>query len=541
MQREMLVYDVVVVGAGPSGLAVAIKLKQLAKIHSVELKVAVLEKGSSVGANIISGCVMDTSGLDELIPNWRELGFPVDTMVTRERLAFFTSRKSYTLPLPRKWNNCGNYIISLSRLCSALGQYAEDIGVEIYSGFAASLPIIEKDVLCGIVTIDVGKDRSGKPSPNYQAGIEIRAKQTVLAEGCRGSLTKQIIKQFSLDTNCVPQTYGLGIKEVWQVESSRHQLGYMLHSLGYPLNNLAYGGGFIYHFADNLVSVGLVTALDYSNPYLDPYEEFQKFKHHSEIATTLKNGKRLEYGARTIVEGGIQAIPRLNFPGGVLVGDSAGLVNVPKVKGVHNAIKSGVMAANALFDTITKQQNEAVSYTSYFLSSSIYKELYMVRNIRPAFGGGLFCGIIYTAIEYYVFKGLTLWTFRRKIGDHQRLLHKSKFKPLRYAKADGVLSFDRASSLYLANVHHDGNQMNHLLLADQNTPITVNLTHYASPEIRYCPSGVYEIIHTKSGAYYLQINSQNCVHCKACDIKDPTANITWTPPENGSGPQYSEM
>lgn len=540
MQRDTMQYDVIVIGGGPSGLATAIHLKQLCQEHDTDISIALLDKGSSIGANIISGCVMDPSGLNELIPNWRELNFPVNTAVNNEKLAFFTHSGSYNLPIPSSLANSGNYIISLSQLCIRLAEYAEELGVEIYPGFAAASPIIEDGVLQGVITGEVGLDKNGIQTANYQMGIEIRAKQTVVAEGCRGSIAKQLIKEFYLDDKSDVQTFGLGIKEIWQIDPIRHNPGYVLHCIGYPLKNQAYGGGFVYHLDDNKVAVGLVTALDYKNPYLSPFEEFQKFKHHPEIAAVLKNGKRLEYGARTVVEGGIQSIPRVNFPGGVLVGDSAGFLNVAKIKGVHNAIHSGIMASRAVFQAIKSNHVQATTYTELLKSSKLYSELHRVRNIRPAFNAGIYLGLLYAGIDTYLLKGMAPWTFHNKHKDNEKLLHKSRFKPINYSKPDGVLSFDRASSVHLANINHDEDQPCHLKLGDKQIAININLVNYAAPETRYCPAGVYEIV--KAGDnMHLQINAQNCVHCKACDIKDPVGNITWTPPEAGSGPQYSEM
>jgi electron-transferring-flavoprotein dehydrogenase len=538
--RDVMEYDVVIVGAGPSGLASAIQLKQLATQQGINLSVCILEKGSEVGSHIISGCVMDPRALNELIPNWRDLNFPVTTAVTSDKTWFLTAKNKIALPLPKEWGNHGNYILSLSQLCRRLAEYAESLGVEIYPGFAAKAPIIENNYLKGIITGDMGLDRNGKPTANYQAGVEIRAKQTILAEGCRGSVSKQIIAHFQLDKNSAPQTYGLGIKEIWRVNPRKHIPGTVIHTLGYPLPNSVYGGGFIYHLDNNLVALGLVTALDYTNPYLSPYEEFQRFKTHPQIYSLLEDGERLEYGARTVVEGGIQSLPRLEFAGGVLVGDSAGFLNVPKVKGVHNAMKSGMLAASAVINAVRHQHSIANTYTILFKKSWLYRDLFAVRNIRPAFRYGRIIGMFYAAIEKYILKNKAPWTFKLKIADHQRLEHKSRFQAFTYPPYDNVVTFDKASSVHLANVTHDDSQPIHLKLNDRALSIKINLLYYHAPEARYCPAGVYEIV-KQHGSPILQINSQNCVHCKACDIKDPQQNIRWTIPEAGSGPQYSDM
>ena len=538
IQREVMNYDVVVVGAGPSGLATAIHIKQLSLAQKIDLSVAILEKGSSVGAHIISGCVMDPKGLSELIPDWENLGFPVKTKVSSELMLFLSATSKYKLPLPHEWSNEGNYIISLGLLCQRLAAYAEDIGVEIYPGFAAMSPVIENNRVVGVLTGDMGIGRNGIPTSNYQAGVEIRAKQIVLAEGCRGSLAKQIIRYFNLDSDSAAQTYGLGIKEIWQIEPNKHNEGSVAHCIGYPLNGNAYGGGFIYHQSNNLLSIGLVTALDYANPYLSPYEEFQKFKLHPYIQKLLEGGKRIEYGARTVTEGGIQALPKLTFPGGLIVGDSAGFLNVARIKGVHNAIKSGMLAAQAIMNDT--QQAETVKYTDLIHNSWLYHDLYKVRNIRPGFNLGLYFGLLYAAVDYYLLRGKAPWTFKIKTRDNQSLEKKSFSKPFNYPKPDGVVTFDRNSSLLLSNISHDENQPCHLYLKDKAVAIKINLRKYDSPETRYCPAGVYEIIYHKS-VPEMHINAQNCVHCKACDIKDPTQNINWLPPEGGSGPQYSEM
>ncbi len=527
--RDVIHYDVIIVGAGPSGLAAAIHLKQL----DSRLSIAIIEKGASVGANIISGCVMDPSGLNELIPDWANLDFPVSVKVASENLLFLTKNSKLQLPIPKDFANDGNFIISLSHLCSRLASYAEDLGVEIFPAFAAVSTIFEDNKVVGIITGDMGIARDGTKTSNYQAGIEIRSKQVVIAEGARGSLAKQVIKHYNLDKDSGVQTYGLGIKEIWQIEPSKHNEGRVEHYIGYPLGHNAYGGGFLYHLDNGLLSIGLVTALDYKNPHLNPYEEFQKFKLHPQIRPILEGGKVIEYGARSVVEGGVQALPKLSFPGGVIVGDSAGFLNVAKIKGVHNAIKSGMLASSAVVESLGKE--EAIIYSTKLQQSSVYKELYKVRNFRPGFRLGLYFGLIHAAIDYYLFRGIAPWTFRLKVKDNERLQQNAK--PINYPKADGIISFEKNASLHLANISHDENQPCHLHLKNTNIPIEINLKKFDSPESRYCPAGVYEIINSDK----LQIHSQNCVHCKACDIKDPTQNITWYPPSGGSGPQYSEM
>ena len=535
-------YDVVVIGAGPAGLATAIRLKQLCLQHSIDLTVAVLDKASSVGAHNLSGCVMDPSGLDELIPTWKTLNFPVSIQVSQDKLYLLNQSKAFSLPIPTAWANSGNYIISLAQMCAKLAEYAEALGVEIYPGFAACQVLYADDgAVVGVVTGEMGVLRNGEHGPNYQAGIEISARQIVLAEGCKGSLTREIIKQFDLARDAALKTFGLGIKEVWQIDPKVHKAGTVAHYVGYPLGNQAYGGGFVYHMADNLVSVGLVTALDYANPYLSPFEEFQKFKLHPKICRLLQGGQRIEYGARSVDESGIQSLPKLTFPGGVIVGDSAGFLNVAKIKGVHYAIKSGMLAADAIVQTLQAGNKQAHTYQDKVYASVIYTDLYAVRNIRPAFSLGLYLGLIYAGIDHYIFRGKAPWTFKRQRGDHQKLLPKTQCAPIIYPKADGVITFDRLSSTHLANLSYNEDQPCHLKLTNASTPIEVNLAEYGAPETCYCPAAVYEIVEDAQKTPTLKINATNCLQCKACEIKDPTQNITFTPPEGGNGPQYGYM
>lgn len=534
--REEINYDVVIIGGGPSGLASAIKLKQLAIKSNKEISIAILEKGSSIGSNIVSGCVMNPDGLTELLPNWQDLNFNINNKVVNDNLYFLTTNNYIKLPHPKQISNIGYYIISLSQLCNKLAQYAETIGIDIFPAFAVSDILIKNNRVIGIVTNDSGIDKNGNPTNNYQPGIIINAKQTIIAEGCHGSIAKKIINHFQLNKNKCPQTYGLGIKEIWQINNGKYKLGTVEHFIGYPLNNNAYGGGFIYHMENNLIAVGLVCSLDYKNPYLSPYEEFQKFKQHSKIKELLFGGTRIEYAARTVVEGGIQSLPKLDFNGGLLVGDSAGFLNVAKIKGVNNAIKSGIIAANHIFELLTTNRT-SLSIEQRFQQSTLYQDIHETRNIRPAFKLGLYFGIIYSAIEMYILNKIVFWTFKWKKSDYQKLKQKSYYFPIHYDKPDNVITFDKASSLHLANIYHNDHQPVHLKIIKSNDMIKVNNYIYDSPETKYCPAGVYEIIN-QSNVIKLQINSQNCIHCKACDIKDPTQNINWTTPESGSGPQY---
>ena len=539
--RESMEYDVVIIGAGPSGLACAIKLKQLASDSGRELKVCVVEKGTEVGAHTLSGAVIETRALNELLPDWKKLGAPLNTPVTEDRLLFLTKSKSYSLPTPSYMNNHGNYIVSLGNVVRWLGEQAESLGVEIYPGFAATEILFHDDgSVKGIATGDMGVGKDGEHTDSYQQGIELHAKQTVFAEGCRGSLTKVAIDRFNLRKGVQPQTYGIGIKELWEVTPEQHEEGLVIHSTGWPLDQTTYGGSFLYHLENNQVAVGFVIGLDYKNPYLSPFEEFQRFKTHPDIRKTFEGGRRVSYGARAISEGGYQSIPRLSFPGGLLIGDSAGFLNVPKIKGSHTAMKSGMVAAESIYTSINaKQSKRTLDYSHRLSNSWLWTELKQVRNIRPSFRWGFWLGMIYSAIDTYVLRGRAPWTLKHD-EDHKQLIPSRKAKKIDYPKPDGVLTFDRLTSVFISNTNHEENQTCHLQLKNDVTPIKINLSEYDAPEQRYCPAGVYEII-TEETIPKLQINAQNCVHCKTCDIKDPTQNINWVPPEGGGGPNYPNM
>jgi electron-transferring-flavoprotein dehydrogenase len=547
VERESMQYDVVIVGAGPSGLSAAIRLKQLAAQQQRDISVCVVDKGSEVGAHILSGAVIDPRSLSELIENWQEKDAPLSCPVKEDRLLFLTQKKAYRLPTPPSFNNHGNYIISLGVFCRWLAQQAEELGVEIYAGFAAAEVLYHADgSVRGIATGDMGLNRDGKPGNNYQQGMELLAQQTIFAEGCRGSLTKTLIQRFALNKDCQNQTYGLGIKELWEIAPEKSKPGTVIHSIGWPLDQQTYGGSFLYHLNDNKVAIGFVIGLDYQNPYMSPFAEMQRYKTHPAIREVLEGGKRIAYGARALSEGGLQSLPKLTFPGGVLVGDTAGFLNVPRIKGIHAAMKSGMLAAEAVIDVLNAEgandsgNSEAVRYSELFRNSWLYTELHKVRNMRPAFKWGLFGGLAYSAIEEYLFKGKTPWTLRHHCADYASLRKAQDCQPIDYPKADGKLTFDRMSSVFLAGISHDESQPVHLKLHNPELAISVNHREYASPETRYCPAGVYEIIET-AGEPHLQINAQNCVHCKTCDIKDPTQNINWVCPEGGSGPNYAEM
>ncbi|MFN9390086.1 MAG: electron transfer flavoprotein-ubiquinone oxidoreductase [Betaproteobacteria bacterium] len=537
-------YDVVIVGAGPSGLACAIRLRQLAAQHGNELSVCVLEKGSEVGAHSLSGAVVEPRALDELIPDWRERGAPLHTPAREDRFLFLTAQGSWKLPTPPQMHNHGNYIVSLGNLCRWLGEQAEALGVEIYPGFAAA-EVLYDDAgrVTGVATGDLGVGRDGQPTDHYQPGMELRARQTVFAEGCRGSLTRELMERFGLRDGAEPHTYGICIKELWEIDPSRHQPGLVVHTVGWPMDFNTYGGSFLYHLENNQVAVGFVIGLDYTNPHLSPFDEFQRYKTHPAIRPTFEGGRRVSYGARALSEGGLQSIPRLTFPGGLLVGDTAGFLNVPKIKGTHTAMKSGMTAAEALFGHLTAAEagTEVATYPDRLRTTWLWDELHRVRNIRPAFRWGLLGGVAYSALDTYLLRGRAPWTLRHH-HDHTQLRRAADAPRIDYPKPDGKVSFDKLSSVFISNTNHAEHQRVHLTLRDPSIPVAHNLALYDAPEQRYCPAGVYEIVREADGsAPRLQINAQNCVHCKTCDIKDPTQNIRWVVPEGGGGPNYPNM
>lgn len=538
--REVMSYDVVIVGAGPSGLSAAIRLKQL----NPDLSVCVLEKGGEVGAHLMSGGVLEPRSLNELIPNWKEKGAPITCAVTEDRFYFLTKSSAIRLPTPPPMNNHGNFIFSLGTFGKWLAEQAQELGVEIYPGFAAAEVLYNEDnSVKGVATGDMGIGKNGEPTAAFQRGMELHAKQTLFAEGCRGSLTQLLFKKYDLRKDCDPQTYGIGIKELWEVPAENHKQGLTVHSAGWPMDAKTYGGSWMYHAENNIISIGFVIGLDYQNPYLSPYHEFQRFKTHPAIAKYLKGGKRISYGARALSEGGLQSLPKLTFAGGALVGDTAGFLNVPKIKGTHAAMKSGMLAAESLAEMFAAGDptgKEPVGYTHKFKTSWLFEELHRVRNIRPSFVKGFVPGFIYSAIDTVLLRGRAPWTFRNH-ADNLSLKKAKDSTPIDYPKPDGVLMFDKMSSVFISNTNHEEDQPCHLKLKDPSVPINYNLPEYAEPAQRYCPAGVYEVVNDDAGKPKFVINAQNCVHCKTCDIKDPTQNIVWTPPQGGGGPNYSGM
>ena len=535
-EREAMEFDVVVVGAGPAGLAAAIRLKQRAPDASV----CVVEKGGEVGAHILSGAVIETRALDELIPDWRDKDAPLTTEAGEDRFLYLTKRRAWQLPTPPQMHNQGNYIVSLGDVCRWMAAQAEELGIEIYPGFAAAELLFEKDRVVGIATGDMGVEKSGEHGPNYQPGMELRATYTLFGEGCRGSLSKQLMAHYDLRRGVQPQTYALGVKELWEVPAAVHQKGLIVHSIGWPLATDTYGGSWLYHWGDNLVSYGFVTGLDYPNPWLSPFEEMQRLKTHPAMRGFFEGGRRLSYGARALSEGGWQSMPKLTFPGGALIGDAAGFLNVPKIKGTHAAMKSGMLAAEAVADALESgRPAEPTGFTKRLRTSWLSDELRSVRNVRPAFAKyGLFGGLAYAAADTYLFRGRAPWTFKHPHADNETLVPAAEATRIEYPKPDGKLTFDKLSSVFVSNTNHGEDQPVHLKLRDPARWEPINWETFRSPESRYCPAGVYEAVGVETGEPRLQINAQNCVHCKTCDIKDPSQNIDWATPEGGGGPNY---
>lgn len=535
-------YDILIVGAGPAGLAAAIKLKQLAQAQQKDLQVCVLEKGAAVGAHSLSGAVLDPKSLQALLPEaWQEA--PLNAKVQQDAFYFMTKKRAFRLPTPKPMQNHGHYMISLGELCQFLASQAEALGCEIYPGFAATdILYNDEGEVIGVATGALGIDKHGEKTSQYQPGMQLYAKQTLIAEGCRGQLSQNLMNRFQLRDHCQPQTYGLGIKELWQVTPENHREGLVIHTVGWPLDRKTYGGSFIYHLSHHRVAIGFVVGLDYQNTWLDPFGEMQRFKTHPFVSKLLTNGERIAYGARALNEGGWQSIPKLTFPGGAFIGDAAGFLNVAKIKGIHTAIQSGIYAAEACFSEFDRLQQKPIALATYsntLKQSWVGVELYKVRNIRPGFQIGLFTGLINAAFETYITRGKSPWTLRHQ-ADYTTLKSSKQSRPIHYPKPDGILTFDKLSSVYLSNTFHEENQPCHLKLRDKSLAIEVNWREYASPEIRYCPAAVYEII-DETSTPSLQINAQNCIHCKTCDIKDPRQNIVWYAPQGGGGPNYMGM
>ena len=548
-ERESMDFDVVIVGGGPSGLSAACRLMQLSTENEMDLSVVVVEKGSEIGAHILSGNVFETTALDELFPDWQSGGAPVKTAVSKDEIHYLTSKENAirvpNLFVPKTMHNKGNYIISLGRLCQWLGEKAENLGVNLFPGFAASEVLYDKNnIVIGVATSDMGIGSDGKKKDVYQAGYELRGKYTVLAEGCRGNLGEEIIEHFNLRADADPQHYGIGLKEVWEIDPSLHEKGLVIHTTGWPLDNHTEGGGFLYHASNNQIFLGLIVALNYKNPNLSPFDEFQRWKHHPKIAKYLMKGKRISYGARAVNKGGLQSLPKLSFPGGALIGCDAGFLNGAKIKGSHTAIKSGTLVAESIFEALSKEVDKSLELTSYeekYKSSWLFDELYQSRNFGPALNKfGTLLGAAFAFIDQNIMRGSFPFTWHNKIPDHEALSLKKNVSAIEYPKPDGKISFDRLSSVFLSSTNHEEDQPSHLKLKDPEVPIKYNLPNFGEPAQRYCPAGVYEIL-IEDDTPKFQINAQNCVHCKTCDIKDPKQNIIWSVPEGGGGPNYSGM
>jgi len=547
IEREAMEYDVVVVGGGPAGLAAAIRIKQQAASSGRDLSVCVLDKGAEIGAHTLSGAVIDPRAFDELMPDWRQRGAPLDTPVREDRFLFLTPTAAYSTPswaLPGCFSNHGNYIVSLGNVVRWMGREAESLGVEIFAGFAAAEILFDASgAVAGVATGNQGVGRDGQPTAAFQPGVELRGKYTLFAEGSRGHLGRQLIARYALDQGRDPQSYSLGIKELWDVEPERHQEGLVVHSAGWPLASDTFGGSFMYHGPNGQVAIGMVVGLGYQNPYLSPFEEFQRLKTHPVLRAFLEGGKRVAYGARTITAGGPQSLPRLTFPGGALIGCEAGFLNAARIKGTHGAVVSGMLAGAAAHEAVSagRSADELLAYPQALEKSWLWQDLYTTRNFKPYMDRGLYAGSLLFGIDQLLLRGRAPWTLHRHTPDHAKLLPAEQCTPIDYPKPDGRLSFDRLSSVFLSNTNHEENQPAHLTLKDAGVPVAINLARYAGPEARYCPAGVYEFVGAEGGGQRLQINAQNCVHCKTCDIKDPTQNIVWVVPEGGGGPRYPNM